>query len=68
MKGIFIGKDGRMGFEHGKEYQFYTWCERNYLFLKTSDGLWCPYSSMEKLLDNWRILNDNRTDQRKGGK
>lgn len=68
MKGIFIGKDGSMGFEHGKEYQFYTWCERNYLFLKTSDGLWCPYSNMEKLLDNWRILNDNRTDQRKGGK
>ena len=68
MRGIFIGKDGSMGFEHGKEYQFHTWCERNYLFLKTSDGLWCPDSSMEKLLDNWRILNDNRTDQRKGGK
>ena len=68
MKGIFIGKDGSMGFKHGKEYQFYTWCERNYLFLKTSNGLWCPYGSMEKMLENWRILNDNRTDQRKGGK
>ena len=22
MKGIFIGKDGSMGFKHGKEYQF----------------------------------------------
>lgn len=52
MQGIFIGKDGSMGFECGKTYQFYTWCERNYLFLKTSEGLWCPYSSMEKLLEN----------------
>lgn len=24
MRGIFIGKDGSMGFMYGKEYQFYT--------------------------------------------
>lgn len=59
MQGIFIGKDGSMGFECGKTYQFYTWCERNYLFLKTSEGLWCPYSNMEKLLENWRIIDDS---------
>ena len=55
LKGKFIGKDGSMGFVYGKKYKLYTWCERNYLFLKTSDGLWCPYSNLEKLLENWII-------------
>ena len=57
IRGIFIGQDGSMGFEYGKEYQFYTWIENNYLFLKTSEGLWCPYSNLEKLLDNWKIVD-----------
>lgn len=66
--GIFVGKNGSMGFKNGEEYKFFTYYYAGYLHLKTVNGLWCPYSSMEKLLDNWRILNDNRTDQRKGGK
>ena len=68
MKGIFIGKDGSMGFKYGKEYEFHTYCQRDCLHLKTKNGLWCPYSNMEKLLENWRIINDNRSDQRKDRK
>lgn len=68
MRGIFIGKDGSMGFKYGKEYEFHTYCQRGYLHLKTTNGLWCPYSNMEKLLENWRIVYDNRSDQRKDRK
>ena len=68
MRGIFIGKDGSMGFKRGKKYEFHTYCQRDCLHLKTTNGLWCPYSNMEKLLENWRIVDDNRSDQRKDRK
>lgn len=58
VKGIFVGKDGSMGFKRGKEYQFTTCIRHNMLCVVTSDGLWCPYSNMEKLLENWRIIDD----------
>ena len=62
VKGIFVGKDGSMGFKRGKEYQFTTCIRHNMLCIVTSDGLWCPYSNMEKLLENWRIIDDNRSN------
>lgn len=57
VKGIFIGKDGSMGFKYGKEYEFYTYYHNKCIHLKTKDGLWCPYSNIEKLLENWRIID-----------
>lgn len=62
VKGIFVGKDSSMGFKQGKEYQFTTCIRHNMLCVVTSDGLWCPYSNMEKLLENWRIIDDNRSN------
>lgn len=62
VKGIFVGKDGSMGFRRGKEYQFTTCIRHNMLCVVTSDDLWCPYSNMEKLLENWRIIDDNRSN------
>ena len=57
--GRFIGKNGSMGFKYGEEYKFFTYYDAGYLYLKTTNGLWCPYSNMEKLLENWRIIDDN---------
>ena len=58
--GIFVGKNGSMGFKRGEEYKFFTYYYAGYLHLTTVNGLWCPYGSMEKLLENWRIIDDNR--------
>ena len=59
VKGIFVGKDGSKGFRRDKEYRFTTCIRHNMLCVVASDGLWCPYSNMEKLLENWRIVDDN---------
>lgn len=56
-KGVFVGKNGSMGFKNGEEYKFLTYYDAGYLHLKTTNGLWCPYSSVEKLLENWRIID-----------
>lgn len=58
-KGVFIGKNGSMGFENGEEYKFFIYYDSGYLHLKTTNGLWCPYSNMAKLLENWRIIYDD---------
>ena len=55
MYGTFIGRDGSMGFKHGKSYGFITYCKNDVLILRTIEGLYCPYSNLEKLLENWRI-------------
>ena len=57
--GIFIGENDSMRFKHGEEYKFVTYYYDGYLHLQTTNGLWCPYSNMEKLLKNWRIIDDN---------
>lgn len=56
MVGRFIGEDKSMGFRTGHIYKFTTTCLGNSLILRTSDGLWCPYGNMEKLLENWKLL------------
>lgn len=57
MIGVFTGKDGSMGFRHGKEYKFNTFIRDNKLYIKTTEGLWCPYCNLEAMLENWRLLN-----------
>ena len=53
MYGTFIGRDGSMGFKHGRSYGFITYCKNDVLILRTIEGLYCPYSNLEKLLENW---------------
>ena len=60
IKGRFIGQNGSCGFYRGKIYRVSTFCKNNWIILKTSDGLWCPYGSLEKLLENWNILESGR--------
>ena len=48
-----------MRFKHGEEYKFVIYYYAGYLHLQTTNGLWCPYSNMEKLLKNWRIVHDD---------
>lgn len=55
MTGKFIGEDKSMGFRTGHIYNFITMCRGNWLILRTNDDLWCPYESLEKLLENWKI-------------
>lgn len=64
MKARFIGKDGSMGFEHGKVYKIYTWVESKlfsrsgWLWVKDMDSnLYCPYSRLETFLNNWELLD-----------
>lgn len=55
LKGKFIGKDGSMGFKYGKKYKLYIRCNNNWIYVSTTDGLYCPYLNLEKLLENWII-------------
>ena len=55
MVGRFIGEDKSMGFRTGHMYKISTICRDNWLILRASGGLWCPYESLEKLLENWKI-------------
>ena len=64
MKAIFIGKTSR-GFKTGKMYDIKTKCEVVKVRGKeqcclcvydTSTFTWCPYSNLEKFLENWFLL------------
>ena len=44
-----------MGFRTGRWYTFTLIEERGYVILKEVSGLWCPYSNMRKLLENWKF-------------
>lgn len=65
MRARFIGRDGSMGFEHGKVYNIETYIgsrlfrRGGFLWLRDkSSGLKCPYSNMESLLNNWELLGE----------
>lgn len=62
LTGVFVGKDGSMGFVYGKTYTFYTYCPSNCICIRTTDRLWCPYENLEKLLENWVIYGVNSND------
>lgn len=63
-RGVFVGADGSMGFEYGRGYAVRI-SKRSRLakrfglagniILRTKVGLYCPYSSMEKLEENWEL-------------
>lgn len=61
-KGTFIGKDGSMGFVHGREYHINLRSlkrgvfRRDWILLTDKQSkLNCPYRSIETLLKNWNI-------------
>lgn len=58
MVGKFIGEDKSMGFRNGQIYRFRTYLSGDYIVLKEITGKWCPYGSVEKLLENWVILRE----------
>lgn len=55
-KAMFIGTDRSMGFRNGRIYNIRTYIKNNWICLYADNGLWCPYSNMECLLKNWKII------------
>lgn len=66
VKAEFIGKDGSMGFCKGRTYQIRTDVKANSngkVFLWVYDinsKLYCPYSRLETMLDNWMLIDESR--------
>ena len=64
MKAIFIGKDGSMGFVHGKVYNIAIninqYEEEVVAFSNTFPSFVCPYSNLKAFLKNWKpcIMED----------
>lgn len=57
IKAKFMGKDKSMGFRTGKIYYLKSKCKDNNIIVSTIDNnLWCPYSSIESFLDNWKLI------------
>lgn len=54
----FIGKDGSMGLQYGKQYTVTVFHASDYYWMSWNTGhgnvLICPYSSLKTLLDNWQ--------------
>lgn len=73
MRAIFIGKDGSRGFKHGQTYELNSDIRPvhvggGYIFgqektciclFDRNSKAWCPYSSLEKVLENWHFLQVN---------
>lgn len=64
--GRFVGKDS-MGFKHGNLYYLKSKTENIYLNGKntpciclydTKSKAWCPYQTLEGLLENWEIIEN----------
>ena len=54
---IFTGKHGSMGFHAGRFYAVTIVKRRGEVVLiAPDDGLKCPYSSLDAMLNNWYIL------------
>lgn len=50
----FIGKDGSMGLDHGRNYLVSVYNKGKYIWV---DWFWraCPYSSPQTFAENWTI-------------
>lgn len=55
MRAKFIGKDKSMGFRTGRWYNFTLVEQLGCIVLRETNGLFCPYSNMRKLLENWEF-------------
>jgi hypothetical protein len=58
MKLKFIGKDGSMGFKHGKVYDVRLTSNTIWIWVHTDVGLYCPYSSPQAFADNWASVKE----------
>lgn len=65
MKAKFIGKDGSLGFVNGVTYNIETrvqsyWFGTSGVIVVYVVGsrLNCPYSSVEKFLENWEVITE----------
>lgn len=58
MKARYIGKDGSRGFENGRIYHIKTDIQRNWLWVYDNESKkrYCPYTNLEKMLENWELL------------
>lgn len=68
MIGLYIGKKSTMGFKTNRQYDVYSKIEivrrGGIVFGDTipciciydkNSTLWCPYQSLEKVLENWKF-------------
>ena len=53
MKFKFIGADGSMGLKKGEVYELKTSIISGILQVRWRKEFCCPYSSLEKFLENW---------------
>lgn len=61
----FIGKDKSMGFRKWRTYNITFEMQHlppYWIILREENGLFCPYSSMEAVLENWRIFGNELPD------
>lgn len=59
MIGIFVGENGSMGFRYNRMYKITLEKAKkkpNWIWLRTEEGLYCPYGSMDALKRNWKIV------------
>ena len=56
MRAQFIGKDRSMGFRRGQWYRIIAIEEKfGKVLLREASGLFCPYSNIGKMLENWKF-------------
>lgn len=60
MKMKFIGKDGSLGYKFGAIYDIKIETIGDYIYVLSEGHLRCPYSSLEKLLENWQEIKGCR--------
>lgn len=54
MRGLYRGKDKSRGFKKGETYNLKSEVNFGYIWIIDVDtGLNCPYSTIEKVLQNW---------------
>ena len=60
LRGVYIGRDGSMGFRTGQTHEISTELTKIYrdkkkvdVIMVRSGKLFCPYDSVESILENW---------------
>lgn len=62
LRGVYIGRDGSMGFRAGQTYEINTELTNIYknkkkidVIMLRSGKLFCPYDSVESILEDWKL-------------